>query len=380
VGNSNFNNIGISTTSTVSAAQTVTMTYASTGNQRITGTSTVRFKLPDATYLTAGDSFKFNNNSTGIVSVYKADNTTLVSDIPGGGLMDFLCMDNSTTNGLWDYHAYMSNAATSGTTGTSLPGTLTVDQIIDSGLTANTVPYANGSKQLTSSAVTPTQLGYLSAATGTTGTTSSNLVYSADPTFTGTVTLPILVGTNTTDSSSSTTGAFKTAGGLGVAKALWVGSSIVAGTTLKSSGVATFGDVGGTTAARTNGLMRINSSSLATDANLHFRHNDSLETSYIGCNGSSSANITGAVTNALSIVGYAGLQFSADNGTTLHGKCISGAWTLGAASTTPTHQLNTANASTVGAAGGASALPATPTGYITININGTDRKIPYYAT
>ena len=129
VGNSNFNNIGISTTSTVSAAQTVTMTYASTGNQRITGTSTVRFKLPDATYLTAGDSFKFNNNSTGIVSVYKADNTTLVSDIPGGGLMDFLCMDNSTTNGLWDYHAYMSNAATSGTTGTSLPGTLTTGVI-----------------------------------------------------------------------------------------------------------------------------------------------------------------------------------------------------------------------------------------------------------
>lgn len=36
--------------------------------------------------------------------------------------------------------------------------------------------------------------------------------------------------------------------------------------------------------------------------------------------------------------------------------------------------------STVGAAGGASALPATPTGYITVKINGTDYKIPYYAT
>lgn len=35
---------------------------------------------------------------------------------------------------------------------------------------------------------------------------------------------------------------------------------------------------------------------------------------------------------------------------------------------------------TVGAAGGATALPATPTGYITVSINGTDRKIPYYAT
>ena len=57
-----------------------------------------------------------------------------------------------------------------------------------------------------------------------------------------------------------------------------------------------------------------------------------------------------------------------------------GAWVFGANGTTPTHRLNTSNASTVGAAGGASALPATPTGYISININGTNRKIPYYAT
>lgn len=33
---------------------------------------------------------------------------------------------------------------------------------------------------------------------------------------------------------------------------------------------------------------------------------------------------------------------------------------------------------TIGAAGGASALPATPLGYISISINGTIRKIPYY--
>lgn len=57
-----------------------------------------------------------------------------------------------------------------------------------------------------------------------------------------------------------------------------------------------------------------------------------------------------------------------------------GAWRIGANSATPTHRLNTNSATTVGAAGGASALPATPTGYVIININGTDRKIPYYAT
>jgi hypothetical protein len=47
----------------------------------------------------------------------------------------------------------------------SISGTVTVGNLIDSGLTASTVPYANGSKQLTSSAVTPTELGYLSGVT-----------------------------------------------------------------------------------------------------------------------------------------------------------------------------------------------------------------------
>jgi hypothetical protein len=36
-------------------------------------------------------------------------------------------------------------------------------------------------------------------------------------------------------------------------------------------------------------------------------------------------------------------------------------------------------ATTVGAAGGASALPATPTGYLKIDIGGTEFKVPYYA-
>lgn len=57
----------------------------------------------------------------------------------------------------------------------------------------------------------------------------------SSPTFTGTVTLPVLVGTDATDSSSSTTGAFKTAGGLGVAKKLYVGTNIYAGGQIASS-------------------------------------------------------------------------------------------------------------------------------------------------
>lgn len=52
--------------------------------------------------------------------------------------------------------------------------------------------------------------------------------------------------------------------------------------------------------------------------------------------------------------------------------------TLGS-SNTNVHNLNTATATTVGAAGGASALPATPTGYVRMAINGTIRKVPFYA-
>lgn len=41
--------------------------------------------------------------------------------------------------------------------------------------------------------------------------------------------------------------------------------------------------------------------------------------------------------------------------------------------------LTNGTQTTVGAAGGATALPATPTGYIIMTINGTSRVIPFYA-
>ena len=57
----------------------------------------------------------------------------------------------------------------------------------------------------------------------------------------------------------------------------------------------------------------------------------------------------------------------------------SGSVTLGVTGGSAVHRLNTASGTTVGAAGGASALPATPAGYVLMNINGTNQAIPYYA-
>jgi hypothetical protein len=54
---------------------------------------------------------------------------------------------------------------------------------------------------------------------------------------------------------------------------------------------------------------------------------------------------------------------------------------LGAAQTVGAGEISIGSdtQTTIGAAGGASALPATPTGYLIVNIAGTNRIIPYYA-
>jgi len=59
-------------------------------------------------------------------------------------------------------------------------------------------PFTLGSTSVTA---TGTQLNYLSAATGTTGTASSSLVYSISPTFGTSITTPLVVGGATTTSS-----------------------------------------------------------------------------------------------------------------------------------------------------------------------------------
>ncbi len=71
---------------------------------------------------------------------------------------------------------------------------------------------------------------------------------------------------------------------------------------------------------------------------------------------------------------------SNQQGLTCAGTLVIDLSTATVAITTTTVRFNTTTATTVGAAGGASALPATPLGYLSVNVGGTAAKIPYYTS
>jgi hypothetical protein len=86
------------------------------------------------------------------------------------------------------------------------------------------------------------------------------------------------------------------------------------------------------------------------------------------------------------VTGGSGITATTGNITATTGDLIATAGTVSATNLTSTGTTTvgtfnfstTTTATTVGAAGGASALPATPLGYVIVKIAGTDVKIPYY--
>jgi hypothetical protein len=124
-GNASFNNILRTMTTIVATGQTIAMNYGSAGTQLITGSGSITFNLPDATYLTIGTMFEFNNNSTGLMNIYEYDGVTAIE--VGAKLGEFyflICTDNSTQNGVWDKHLIIPPNADWSTYGLTLPGYL----------------------------------------------------------------------------------------------------------------------------------------------------------------------------------------------------------------------------------------------------------------
>jgi hypothetical protein len=210
--NSAINNLVPGWTSTVSAAGTTTLTVASSYFQRLTGTTTQTFHLPDATTLTVGTSYLFDNDSTGNLSI--VDNgSNAIETVAAGGYCFLFLESSSTANGSWGKaglipgevnwgtnslnlggSTIITNGTWQGTNiatsygGTGLTGFSAANNAIystsSSALTAGTLPVVAGGTGASSASITAFNniTGY--SATGTTGTTSTNLVFSTSPALT----------------------------------------------------------------------------------------------------------------------------------------------------------------------------------------------------
>ena len=120
-GNSVSNNLITSATAVTSASSTTVMTASSTRTQVLQGSQNQNFQLPNATTLSIGWTFEFNNNSTGILTVLNTSSTTICT-IPAGGYARVFTISVSTSAGAWDSHFLIPNNGSYGTAGLSVTG------------------------------------------------------------------------------------------------------------------------------------------------------------------------------------------------------------------------------------------------------------------
>jgi hypothetical protein len=109
-----INRLNQSNTSTTAAAGTTALTTASSYSQTLVGTGGQTFTLPDATTLTTGVAFLFNNRATGTLTIQDYA-TGSVGTITAGGAGAVFLTDNSTVGGTWDVHGYLPEGVTFGT-------------------------------------------------------------------------------------------------------------------------------------------------------------------------------------------------------------------------------------------------------------------------
>jgi hypothetical protein len=176
--NINVNRVNQANTNTTAAGGTTTLTTASSYIQSLVGTGGQTYKLPDATTLTTGVAFLFNNLATGTLTIQDFATAT-IGTIPSGGAGAVFLTNNATVGGTWDLHAYLPEGVTFGTNvfnlGTSVisggtwQGGTIQPAYGGTGLTtfaaANNALYSTGSSTLTA--------GTLPVAAGGTGITSA---------------------------------------------------------------------------------------------------------------------------------------------------------------------------------------------------------------
>ena len=354
-GNTQINNMIPGWTSTVSAAGTTVLTVASSYYQRLTGSTTQTFQLPDATTLVTGTTFLFDNDSTGNLTVVNNGGSS-IDVIAAGGYSTVFLESNSTTNGVWGRFgslpsevnwgtlsadlggATVSNATWQGTTiatgygGTGLTSYTSGGALYatsTSSLTSGTLPIASGGTAVTSFTANGVVYGNGTSALGVTsaGTTGQVLLANTGgaPTWgsvpsTGAVT-SFQTSLNGLTPSTSTTGAVTLAGTLGTSSGGTALTSFTSGGALYAT----------STSALTTGTLPIASGGTGqTTASAAFNALSPITTAgdLILGNGANSATRLGIGTNGYVLT---------SNGTTA-------SWAAASSGVTVTNDTSTATA------------------------------------
>jgi len=121
--NVSINRLNQSNTNTAAAGGTTALTAASSYSQTLTGTGNQTYTMPDATTLTTGVAFGFNNNATGTLTLQDYA-TGSIGTITSGGAVELVLLSNGTVAGTWDVHGYLPEAVTWGTNALNLGSTV----------------------------------------------------------------------------------------------------------------------------------------------------------------------------------------------------------------------------------------------------------------
>ena len=117
------NRLNQSDTATSAAGGTTALTAASSYSQTLNGTGNQTYTMPDATTLTTGVAFVFNNNATGTLTLQDYA-TGSIGTITSGGAAELVLLSNGTVAGTWDVHGFLPENVTWGTNALNLGSTV----------------------------------------------------------------------------------------------------------------------------------------------------------------------------------------------------------------------------------------------------------------
>jgi hypothetical protein len=149
----------------------------------LNGTGNQTYTMPDATTLTTGVAFVFNNNATGTLTLQDYA-TGSIGIITSGGAAELVLLANGTVAGTWDVHGFLPENVTWGTNALNLGSTVITNgtwqggtiQSAYGGTGLTTFTGANNALYSTSSsALVAGTLPTAAGGTGSTSTTYCNL-------------------------------------------------------------------------------------------------------------------------------------------------------------------------------------------------------------